>query len=313
MHVIGIDIGGSKTHAVSYLSTASGPTLVEAYAASANIASVGEDEAELQIAAVLADLADLGHGGVADVVCAGAAGADSAAAEQRLRALLGRRTGGARVEVVHDAHLILAAAGASEGIAVISGTGSVAWGRLPDGRTARAGGWGYLLGDEGSGYGITRDAVRHALRRADLGAGVDPLTAALLEACGDPDPHALLDHFYRRAERRYWAGRAGVVFEVARTGDPAATAILEDAAASLATLIRQVHAALGSPTDLPVVLGGGVACNQHGFADLVRRQLGEGDPTDVRTISQDPAHGALALARRLHESPVTTTSAGDHR
>ena len=67
------------------------------------------------------------------------------------------------MRIVHDTQLILAAADVQDGIALISGTGSVAWGRTPDGRTARAGGWGYLLGDEGSGYWVGRQAVRHAL------------------------------------------------------------------------------------------------------------------------------------------------------
>ncbi len=301
MHLIGIDIGGSKTQAVSQKSGVPGesgtPELAEAFAASANIASVGEDEAELQIAAVLAELADQGHRGTADVVVVGAAGADSPAAAERLRALVARRTGSSRVEVVHDAHLILAAAGASEGIAVISGTGSVAWGRLADHRTARAGGWGYLLGDEGSGYGIVRDAVRHVLRRSDLGLPADALCAAMLEATRTTDAHVLLDQFYRRPERRYWARKADVVFAQAASGDAAAAQIVDDAAAALADLIGTVHTGLGRPADLPVVLGGGVACNQPGFTDIVRAHLGADDPTDLRTIAQDPAHGALALAR----------------
>lgn len=298
MHAIGIDIGGSKTHAVSYQSTAaSGNTLVEAYAGSANVASVGEAEAATQIAAVLAGLAAQGHDGTPDVVCAGAAGVDSPEGEQRLRSVLAPQIGSARLEVVHDAHLILAAAGVTDGIAVISGTGSVAWGHLPDGRTARAGGWGYLLGDEGSGYGIARDGVRHALAQADRGEQPDPLATTMLEACGVPTPHALLDHFYAQTERRYWARKSEVVFALADTGDATALDIVSSAAASLAGLVQQVHRALGRPADLPVVLGGGVFANQACFPDVLRLHLGDGDPTEIHTITQDPAHGALALAR----------------
>jgi N-acetylglucosamine kinase-like BadF-type ATPase len=313
MHVIGIDIGGSKTHAVSHLSSATGHTTVEAYADSANIASVGEAEATTQIAAVLAALAAQGHGGIPDVVCAGAAGVDSPEGEQRLRSVLAPQIGSARLEVVHDAHLILAAAGVTDGIAVISGTGSVAWGHLPDGRTARAGGWGYLLGDEGSGYGIARDAVRHALAQADLGQPADLLTTTMLKACGVPTPHALLDHFYAQAERRYWARKSEVVFGLADAGDTAAIALVSAAAASLAELVRQVHRSLGRPADLPVVLGGGVFANQPSFPAVLRSHLCDDDPTDLRTITQDPAHGALALARRAWTDNFADTSRGDHR
>jgi N-acetylglucosamine kinase-like BadF-type ATPase len=67
---------------------------------------------------------------------------------------------GARVRVVHDAHLVLAAGGLDTGVALIAGTGSVAWGACPDGPDARAGGWGYLLGDEGSATALFREDTR---------------------------------------------------------------------------------------------------------------------------------------------------------
>lgn len=309
MHIIGIDIGGSKTHAVSHRSDALGTTTVEAYAGSANIASVGEAEATTQIAAVLATLAAQGHDTAPDVVCAGAAGADSPEGAARLRSVLDPLLGTARVEVVHDAHLILAAAGVDHGIAVISGTGSVAWGRLSDGSTARAGGWGYLLGDDGSGYGVARDAVRHVLARSDRGEPLDLLATTLFETCRVGTPMALLDHFYARTERRYWARLSEVVFALADTGDRASLEIVDRAAGSLAHLIRQVHQSLGQPADLPVVLGGGVFANQGRFSEVLRSHLGAGDPTDLHTLSQDPAHGALALARRA----CTDVRTGDHR
>ena len=116
---------------------------------------------------------------------------------------------------MHDSALILAAAGAGTGIAVISGTGSVGWGRNSDGRVARAGGWGYLLGDEGSGYWVTRTAVQHALRRVDDGAPADLLSQQLAADCGLQRVEQLLDHFYANPERRYWASRARIVFELA--------------------------------------------------------------------------------------------------
>ena len=93
------------------------------------------------------------------------------------------RLPGAAVQVVHDTELILATAELTTGIALIAGTGSVAWGRDASGAVARAGGWGYLLGDEGSGYGIAREVVRHALRLADEGQPPDQLSEQLITAC----------------------------------------------------------------------------------------------------------------------------------
>ena len=128
--------------------------------------------------------------------------------------------------MVHDSQLILAAAGVVDGIAVISGTGSVAWGRR-DGQHARAGGWGYLLGDEGSGYWVAREAVRRTLARIDRGEPADRLGQQLAADCGLQATEQLLDHFYAQPDRRYWAGRARVVFELANAGDPVSTQIVE--------------------------------------------------------------------------------------
>lgn len=308
MHAIGLDIGGSKTHAVSYLSSAPPRAqTVEAYAASANFASVGEAEAGVQIGAVLAGLAVQGHGGTPDVVCVGAAGVDSTAGEERLRTLLAKRIPGCELKVVHDAHLILAAAGVDEGIAVISGTGSVAWGRTADGTTARSGGWGYLLGDEGSGYSIARAAVRHVLRRSDDHLAPDTLSTTLLSNCGLTSASALLDDFYARPQRGYWARRSETVFALADAGDEASMQIVLDAARSLAVLIRQVHHALGRDADLPVVLGGGILVHQPVLGEVLRHHLHEDDPHTLIAIDRDPAHGALDLAIATIDDPQ-----GDH-
>ena len=74
---------------------------------------------------------------------------------------------------------------------------------------ARAGGWGYLLGDEGSGYCIAREAVRHALRLADEGQPPDRLSQRLTAACNVKRAGQLIDHFYANPERRRRKGRGG--------------------------------------------------------------------------------------------------------
>ena len=168
--VVGVDIGGSKTHGVRVAS--GGEVLAEKVVGSANIESVTRAQAD----AALDELFDaLGRDGI-DVVCAGSAGINTPAQEEWLAGMISRRAPGAKVVIAHDTRLILATPEFDTGIAVICGTGSVAWGRNEAGETARAGGWGYLLGDEGSGYWVAREAVRHALRQADRGLAADPLT-----------------------------------------------------------------------------------------------------------------------------------------
>jgi N-acetylglucosamine kinase-like BadF-type ATPase len=290
--VLGLDIGGSTTRAVRAVD---GRCVAESRAGSANIRSVGIDEAGRQLDAVLAGLR------TDDVaaVCAGAAGADSAPGRAALTELLGKRLPGATVQVVHDARLILAAADLDAGIAVIAGTGSAGWGTTPDGREARAGGFGYLLGDEGSGYWTAREAVRHVLHLADTGAAPDALGRAVLADCGVDGPVALFDLFYARPERAFWAGHAGVVARLAES-DPVAAEILGRAADALARLATTVGALLGSAG--PVVLGGGFAVHEPALRAAVADRLAAAGIADVRVIPRDPVAGAVRLAQRLLET-----------
>ncbi len=310
--IIGLDIGGSKTHAVRAVD---GIVVAEALAGSANIASVGVAEAGRQLDIVLARLgesvdrlsaqAPAGRSaGPVHAVCAGAAGVETASGADALRRLLAERTGCDRIRVVHDSELILAAAGVADGIAVISGTGAVAWGRAGD-RHARAGGWGYLLGDEGSGYWVAREAVRRTLSRLDAGGDVDRLGQQLAADCGLQSPEDLLDHFYAQPERRYWAGRSRVVFETAAAGDPVAAEIIDAAALALAGMA----AAVADRLDVlgPVVLGGGLAANQPALQRRVRHHLAGFGLTDLRILTADPVRGAVELAQRMLAAiePVT--------
>lgn len=294
--VLGLDIGGSKTQA---LRAEDGIIVQEAIAGSANVASVGSGEAGRQLDVILERL------GADDIraVCAGAAGVDTPAGEAQLRDLLAKRLPNARIRVVHDSQLILAASGVVDGIAVISGTGSVAWGRRA-GQHARAGGWGYLLGDEGSGYWVAREAVRRTLARIDRGEPADRLGQQLAADCGLQATEQLLDHFYAQPDRRYWAGRARVVFELANSGDPVSTQIVESAAAALTELAVAIAGRLDSTG--PVVLAGGLAVHQPTLQTIVRRRLAERRLNDVRILIVDPVRGAVQLAQRLLDSDQST-------
>lgn len=285
--VLAFDIGGSKTHAVR---AENGTVVAEAIVGSANVATVGDAEAGRQLDVAIERL---GGGAGVRAACAGAAGVDTPASEARLRTLLAQRLPGAAIRVVHDSQLILAAAGVEDGIAVISGTGSVAWGRHGT-RMARAGGWGYLLGDEGSGYWVAREAVRRTLCAADRGAHAEQLGQLIAADCGLPDVTELLDHFYTQTDRRYWAGRARVVFELAHAGDPTSRQIVDTAAGALTELATRVAGRLG--IDGPVVLAGGQAVHQTRLQELVRDKGSAAGLADIRVLDVDPVRGAVRLA-----------------
>jgi glucosamine kinase len=288
--VVGVDIGGSKTHGVRV--SADGTVLAEKVVGSANVESVTHEQAD---AALDALFDALGHDGI-DVVCAGSAGINTPAQEQWLAGMISRRAPGARVVIAHDTRLILATPEFDTGIAVICGTGSVAWGRNEVGETARAGGWGHLLGDEGSGYWVTREAVRHALRQADRGVAADPLSAANAAASGVRTAYEVLAKFYAEPVRRSWAQLSSVVFDLARQGDAAAGRIVADTAEAITVQIAAVAAQLRIAG--PVALGGGLIVNQSALQDAVRSGLGDRGITGVAALTREPVFGAVYLARK---------------
>jgi len=295
--VLGLHLGGSKTHAVRSDASPGGVdpqsgTGIEITEASANLSSVGHQGADAVLRRIAASV-----GGGIEAVCAGAAGADTPASRAVLAALLTEHFPGARIDVVHDTRIVLAAAGLEVGAVVVAGTGSVAWGRNHEGREARSGGYGYLLGDEGGGYSVVRDAVREALREYYAGLEPGTLVRALMAATASVDALQLMDSFYAKPEPDHWAGLAPLVLDLAAEGDPAALRIQAEAAHSLATLARQVMGELG--LDLPLVMAGALLVNQSQLAGAVARKVSLEDPSSIRILAQPPVHGAVELARQL--------------
>ncbi|MBF4993798.1 ATPase [Arthrobacter gandavensis] len=286
MTAIGLDIGGTKTHGVRLEGQV---TVAEAVSGSANVQNVSREQARHNLAEIFAAL---GTDGVTRVI-AGSGGVDTEQDAAALGDLILEHVPAAEVTVVHDTRLILAAGEAPDGIGLIAGTGSVAWGMAPDGRQARSGGWGYLLGDEGSAYWIGREAVRHTLRLHDLGQRTDRLAAELLLAVGVEAPDALIGRFHADTGRRYWASMAQVVFEAAQEGHAPSRSIIATAARDLASLVADVAARLGISG--PVVVGGGIGVHQPMLQDLLLAGLSARGLGDVRFLSQDPVFGVRYL------------------
>ena len=285
--VIGLDIGGTKTRGVRF---EDGAVVADESVGSSNVQNVTRAEAALHLAELFGRIG----GGTVAQVYAGAGGIDTDADAEALAALIAPHVPGARITVVHDSRLLLAAGGASTGVAVIGGTGSAAWGRNSLGEEARAGGWGYLLGDEGSGYWLGREAVRHSLVRMNQGLEPDELTTALLASCGVDDPNKLIALFHSPdTGRRYWAEKARLVVDAAAAGHTASQELVDRAGRDLAGLAEQTVRQLG--IDGPVILGGGLGMNVARLQESFRSALAAAGITDVRILEQDPVFGVLQL------------------
>jgi N-acetylglucosamine kinase-like BadF-type ATPase len=285
--VIGLDIGGTKTRGVRF---ENGSPVRDESAGSSNVQNVSQEQAASNLTELFAKIG----GGHVDQVYAGAGGIDTDEDAHALADLIAPHAPGARITVVHDSRLLLAAGGASTGVAVIAGTGSAAWGKNDAGEEARAGGWGYLLGDEGSGYWLGREAVRHSLRRMNQGLEPDQLGRALLDSVGVEEPGKLIALFHSPdTGRRYWAQQARLVVEAADAGDETSTALVNQAGRDLADLAEQAVRQLG--LDGPVILGSGLGMNVPRLQEAFKAKLAESGITDVRILQQDPVFGVPRL------------------
>jgi N-acetylglucosamine kinase-like BadF-type ATPase len=146
--------------------------------------------------------------------------------------------------ITHDAFVALIGATAGEpGVVAIAGTGSIAFGRNRDGKTARAGGWGYVFGDEGGGFDLARQALRATLRHEEGWGPKTALRDVLLSSAGATSANDLLHRFYTdEYPRERVAAFSKLVDRVARDGDAVAREILLGAAQQLATLATSVRA-----------------------------------------------------------------------
>jgi N-acetylglucosamine kinase len=201
----------------------------------------------------------------------------------------------------HDAQIALTGATAGKpGIIAIAGTGSIAFGRNPAGRTARAGGWGYLFGDEGGAFDIARQALRAVLRNEEGWGPQTALRAAFLEESGMKSANDLMhDSYTPEFSRERFASLAKLVDNVAHAGDQVARDILTAAAQSLAIFTAAVRAQLFQDEEpVQISYAGGVfksALVLERFRMIVELE----DGTRVVPPRYGPAAGALIEAYRL--------------
>lgn len=205
-----------------------------------------------------------------------------------------------KFKFTHDAEIALTGALAAEpGIIVIAGTGSMAFGRNAEAITARAGGWGYIFGDEGGAFDIARRALRAALQQHEGWGSPTELHDLLLASTGAPDANTLLHRFYNHFDRSAIAALAPLVTEAAERGDEVAAQIIADACRQLIWFIEGVHRQLfRARQDVPVSYIGGVFRSvllRETFAAQILASLG----SHARAPQYGPAAGAILEALRL--------------
>ncbi|HTW67049.1 MAG TPA: BadF/BadG/BcrA/BcrD ATPase family protein [Bryobacteraceae bacterium] len=205
-----------------------------------------------------------------------------------------------RLRVTDDADIALSGALAGKpGIVVAAGTGAIAFGRDAQGRTARSGGWGYLLGDEGGGFWIAREAIRTALRFEEGWGPSTVLRAMLLDATRSRNMNALMHRCYLpEFPRARIASLAFLVNAAAESGDPTARQILGDTARELVTLALAVRDQLFDPAEQVRCSHAGGVFRSRILRDNFRAGIGRQLGLEAVVPLYDGATGALLEAYR---------------
>jgi glucosamine kinase len=323
---LGIDGGGTKTRCVLADETT---VLAKSMSGGSNIVRLGETQAREALHTAIRQVCDAARISPDQirVICIGAAGAARPEIAAKIRNILAELIPGdaAKIEVVGDTVIALEAAfGAGPGVIAIAGTGSIVYGRDATGRTARAGGWGFAVSDEGSGYSIGRRAISAILNAHDEGredqGGKDQrrkdqgpettLTALVFQEW----KLTTIDDLVQRANSTPppdFPRLFPIVLRAADQADSLARDLLADAGDKLAALaaivVRRLAPLAGElptaaeatqATVLPVAMTGSVFRQSSYVRQVFYNALQASFPgIDVRQDLADPVEGALARAR----------------
>jgi N-acetylmuramic acid 6-phosphate etherase len=303
--VLGIDGGGSKT--VAWLSPVESVDekvpIGRGEAGASNPQSVGWEVAleNLEQAADAA-FADAGMmPGTVESACVALAGGDRDDVRIRLQEWCQRRGLARHFLPTHDASPLLAAGTPDgTGIAIVSGTGSFAFGQSTDERIVRAGGWGYLFGDEGSGYSIALAGLRAAAKAFDGRGDATQLCDRFLQQLGLQKPDELINSIYSRSnDRRRLASLAETVCIAADDNDSVASEIIQNEVKELVQMTSAVARNLQFDDDrFPLALGGGVLIHSTSLRELfLDRLVDSGLHPEPAAVVTEPIAGAVILAR----------------
>jgi N-acetylglucosamine kinase-like BadF-type ATPase len=302
--LLGVEGSGVKTQAV--IADLRGNILGRGLGPSSNQHRVGIEKAcaalgtAIEAAAIQAPSASGGEpaawGARIAAACLGLSGVDQPSDQTLISEWLKTQGVTSAAKVLNGSELILVG-GTPEGwgIALISGTGSVCLGRTQDGRTARVGGWGPLLGDEGSGYQIALQALQVATQAADGRGDATPLLEAVMRYWRIQRPHQLIDFVHRpEVATADLAELALAVLELAGRGDEDAAKIVNHAGHALSRHVDTVIAQLGL-TGAPLALGGRNMLSglRTAVTTHVKSTIGP-----VSVVS-DPAQAAITIAKRM--------------
>ncbi|MBZ5663793.1 MAG: ROK family protein [Acidobacteriia bacterium] len=302
-YYLGIDGGGTKTRCVL---ADEATVLAKAMTGGCSVIRHGEQQAREALHAAIHQVCATARISPNQIraICIGVTGAARSEIAAKIRSILAELApdmAPANIEVVGDTVIALEAAfGVGPGVIAIAGTGSIVYGRDATGRTARAGGWGFAISDEGSGHWIGRRAVYSILSARDQGLET-ALTAMVFQAW----KISSIDELVLRANATPppdFPRLFPIVLRAADEADAIARDLLSEAGVELAKIAAIVLRRLAPDAPgamLPVAMTGSVFRQSQVVRQVFYNTLQASFPAlDVRQDIADPVEGALARARR---------------
>lgn len=295
---LGVDGGGSKTTAVVF--NDKGEFICKACGESINYYSVGMENARKAMADIINSMPQKTF----DCAVIGMSALNGRATDEETEKFCGGVINSKKIIMDSDLYVALEAMDEDgECAVVISGTGSMVLHRNSDGKIRHAGGWGYILGDEGSGYSIGLSGIKAAIRSFENCGEKSALIEECLRYFSTENIYDLIDLYYdKTVSRKVTAAFAKNVIALAENGDSVALHIVENEARLLAETV--VALLKGSKNDVPIGLWGGIFQHNKYFCDIFKGYLKKDEFSNVKLINFTPEIGAI-FACAKSESPET--------
>lgn len=302
-YVMGIDGGGTKTHVI--VADRRGNIVAEATAGATNPNTVAAKELEREFQGLFLTLKKQNSAALKDTaaVFAGMSGAGSIGNKTKLHKLLQELLpGDTAVQVEMDTvNALYSGTYGSPGIVQIAGTGSITYGVNAERAEMRVGGWGYLFGDEGSGYAIGRQGLAAALKYFDGRGAETRLLELICKHFSVNHPQKLITKVYAAASpKSEISPLSKIVFQAYKEGDIVATNILLGSAQELAHNIRTVYTKLFKKNkETAVVLCGGVFNEKDIIPEMVKNELSGNQGIQLILPDIPPVMGSVIGAYQM--------------
>lgn len=305
-YLLGVDGGGTKTLALisEVSSNADYKIIGRGTAGSTNINAVGWEKATANLELAVENAWNSAE--KQPVVASYAVLALAGAGQENVKVQFVNHVREKRLaeasRVIHDAEAVLRA-GSTEGwgVALIAGTGSVAFGMDQSEKLSVSGGWGFWFGDEGSAFWLGQSALKSVSKATDGRGPSTSLQSAIQNRLRVEEPRGILQSLSADSNVRLnIATLADLVIAEAEQGDEVATTIVNTASMELARLVQSASEKLSLGTQFPLALAGGVLCNSAMVREGTIRELEKLGvaPSSIEVV-EEPARGALNLAHKL--------------